>query len=322
MDTQVKTPLAVAEELLGPLSGEEVRRILEAGQAARYNAVYHTKGVPALTGAQLDQVQRTGEINMVADMLYDKDAEERRLRKAGVLASVSGGAPDPDLRPKPPIKEPHGTTRLTLTINTTHYQVRKVDCQEASASHCYELRKAGPKGAVYHISQHAWGAECDCPDFIFRKEGSAVPCKHLKAASVFGLIDADPAVAKSRPKAPEAAPVKMTREALTSGKVRHPFDLAGLGPGPFICFATLRNLDSEITRKSAAQMKVGIEACAACRLPSDTLYVVEGLSGRRHAVCPTCIAGSGDGGLIRRMKHEEHERRRLLDSISTDRRRR
>jgi hypothetical protein len=253
----------------------------------------------------------------VAEMLYSRHMRRIRDHRAGAVAPIAGGAPGPELRPKTPPKDPHGTCRLTLTINGQHYAVKKVECQAAGASRCYELKKPGTAGTTYHIATFPYGVECDCPDFIYRREGTASECKHIRSMKVFGLIEGPASVAK----APEAKPVKMTRESLTSGKVRHPFDLAGLGPGPFVMFATLRNLGSEITRKSAAQFQVGLKACAACRKPSDTLYVVEGLIGRRHAVCATCITESGDGGLIRRMRHEEHERRRLLDSISTDRRR-
>jgi hypothetical protein len=314
MDTPVRSAIEVAEEQLGTLSDEQVRRIRDAGLDARHNAVHETRGVGALSAEQLDRVQRTGELTEVAEMLYSRHMRRIRDHRAGAVAPIAGGAPGPELRPKTPPKDPHGTCRLTLTINGQHYAVKKVECRAAGASRCYELKKPGTAGTTYHIATFPYGTECDCPDFTFRREGTDSPCKHIKALSVFGMIEGPAAVAK-------ATPVKMTRESLESGAVRHPFERAGLGPGPFQCFATLRNLDSEITRKSAAQMHVSIVACGMCHDPnSNTLYVIEGRDKQRHAVCYTCMLASKDGGLIRRMTHEEHERRRLLDSISTERR--
>src|SRR5947209_6225552 len=73
----------------------------------------------------------------------------------------------------------HGTCRLTLTINGASYAVRPVPCHPTAAQRCWSLRKSD--GTVYHASQHPWGAECDCPDFVFHRDGrDPAGCKHLK----------------------------------------------------------------------------------------------------------------------------------------------
>ena len=91
-------------------------------------------------------------------------------------------------RTRKPARTPHGTCRLTLTINEAAYAVKPVPCDPTAALKCYELRKAD--GERYHVSRHAHGIECTCPDFIFRRDGlTAEPCKHGAALIALGLLD-------------------------------------------------------------------------------------------------------------------------------------
>jgi len=81
-----------------------------------------------------------------------------------------------------------GALRLSLTINGTPYAVWPVHCDPTAARRCWSLRKAD--GTSYHASQHTWGAECDCPDFIFRRDGrDPAGCKHVKALTALGMLD-------------------------------------------------------------------------------------------------------------------------------------
>src|SRR4051794_11046188 len=80
-----------------------------------------------------------------------------------------------------------GTCRLTLTINGASYAVRPVPCDPTAARRCWSLRKGD--GTVYHASQHDHGPECDCPDFVFRRDGrDPAGCKHLKALAALAML--------------------------------------------------------------------------------------------------------------------------------------
>jgi hypothetical protein len=90
-------------------------------------------------------------------------------------------------KPRKPARPAHGTCRLTLTINEASYDVRPVPCDRGAADRCWSVRKAD--GTAYHASQHPWGAECDCPDFVFHRDGrDPAGCKHLKALAACGLL--------------------------------------------------------------------------------------------------------------------------------------
>ncbi len=92
--------------------------------------------------------------------------------------------------PRTIVKPARGTCRLTLAINGAPYRVGPVTCDPSAALRCYEPRKAD--GAAYHVSQHGHGAECTCPDFVYRRDGiDPAGCKHVKALAAFGLIVAD-----------------------------------------------------------------------------------------------------------------------------------
>ncbi len=86
-----------------------------------------------------------------------------------------------------PARPAHGICRLTLTIGTTTYKVRPLQPDRAVALQAFRLRK--PDGTVYHVARHDHGAECDCPDFIFHRDGiDPDGCKHVKALTACGLL--------------------------------------------------------------------------------------------------------------------------------------
>src|SRR5690349_3436173 len=87
-----------------------------------------------------------------------------------------------------PIRPAHGVCRLTLTLNGARYAVRPVRCDREAALRCYSLRKAD--GTQYNVAQTIHGAECDCPDFAFHRDGvDPNGCKHIRALAVLGMLD-------------------------------------------------------------------------------------------------------------------------------------
>jgi hypothetical protein len=84
------------------------------------------------------------------------------------------------------------STDLFLRINRTFYEVRALACDPIIADRAFRLNKAD--GTFYHISQTRYGPHCDCPDFIFRRDGiDPTGCKHVKALVAEGLIEGGPA---------------------------------------------------------------------------------------------------------------------------------
>ena len=76
---------------------------------------------------------------------------------------------------------------LVLTIDRTAYSVGRLACDEAIAARAFRLRKAD--GTPYDVKQTPFGPECDCPDFIFRRDGlDPDGCKHIQALAAYGLI--------------------------------------------------------------------------------------------------------------------------------------
>jgi hypothetical protein len=76
---------------------------------------------------------------------------------------------------------------MTVLINGVEYAARPLPAPEHAAQRLFRLRK--PDGATYHVSQHAYGVECDCPDFVFHRDGlDPTGCKHIKALAACGMI--------------------------------------------------------------------------------------------------------------------------------------
>jgi hypothetical protein len=80
-----------------------------------------------------------------------------------------------------------GLCRLTLTINGRRYAVRPIASQADDVPRAFRLSR---KGDVYDVAQTAHGPTCDCPDFIFRRDGrDPRGCLHIRAMLAVGLLD-------------------------------------------------------------------------------------------------------------------------------------
>lgn len=227
-----------------------------------------------------------------------------------------------------PVAPAHGTASLTLRINDSEYALWKVPAHEAGVTACYELKKKGSSDR-YHVSEHAHGAECTCGDWTFRRNHlDPAGCKHIKALAVFGLIE-PPAPVPTPPPPPAPAP-RLTREAITTGAGVHPLEAKGIGPAPFTLFATicLPGWPGGVARRSAAieaaerlyRVKAGF--CYACKQQGDETFVVERADRKNAAVCRKCLNQAGDGGLLRKLAHLDHEADRLARQGDRDRGRR
>ena len=94
-------------------------------------------------------------------------------------------------RPRPTPKSPPMTYRLDLTIGRTTYAI--VPIAEASPPDSRAFRLIKGDGTIYDVAQTGHGPHCDCPDYIFRREGlDPSGCKHIKALVGSGLIDREP----------------------------------------------------------------------------------------------------------------------------------
>ncbi|AGA26047.1 hypothetical protein Sinac_1669 [Singulisphaera acidiphila DSM 18658] len=103
------------------------------------------------------------------------------------LAADKTDSNTPDLQ-KSPQGRPQHTVRMTLTINTTTYEVEPVPCDPGTALQCFALRKSNQ--VVYHVSRHDHGAECTCADFEFnRNHRDPLGCKHIRAMVAIGVLD-------------------------------------------------------------------------------------------------------------------------------------
>ena len=70
--------------------------------------------------------------------------------------------------------------RLELTIGRTSYAIEPLPEAPVAGGRAFRLTKAD--GTTYDVAQTAYGPECDCPDFIFRRDGlDPEGCKHVKA---------------------------------------------------------------------------------------------------------------------------------------------
>lgn len=87
-------------------------------------------------------------------------------------------------KPRPP-----AVCTLTLTIAGQDYRIKGIDAPAfGSTSRAYSLRKVGAD-ARYHAVATPHGPACDCPDYIFRREGiDPAGCKHLRALKALGLL--------------------------------------------------------------------------------------------------------------------------------------
>lgn len=79
-------------------------------------------------------------------------------------------------------------SRLFLTIRDRLYAIRKVACDPHIADKAFRLLK--DDGSLYDVVQTRHGPACDCPDFLFRRDGlDPAGCKHVQALVACGLIE-------------------------------------------------------------------------------------------------------------------------------------
>lgn len=82
-----------------------------------------------------------------------------------------------------------GPSRLVLTIDRTAYVILPLPRSLDPSKRAYRLIKSD--GSVYDLSESRYGPSCDCPDYIFRRDGlDPAGCKHVKALVRHGLIAA------------------------------------------------------------------------------------------------------------------------------------
>lgn len=94
-------------------------------------------------------------------------------------------ATEPRPRSKPAVRR--RASHLFLAIDANIYGVHTVPC-EGAAIKAFRLNKGD--GTRYDVAQTAHGAQCDCPDFIYRRDGlDPAGCKHVQALAAHGLID-------------------------------------------------------------------------------------------------------------------------------------
>ncbi len=78
--------------------------------------------------------------------------------------------------------------RLTMAINGVDYRVEPGAAGAYAVAKSYRLRK--PDGTAYDVALTHHGLTCDCPDFIFHRDGiDPDGCKHIKAMVAYGLLD-------------------------------------------------------------------------------------------------------------------------------------
>jgi hypothetical protein len=84
-----------------------------------------------------------------------------------------------------------GRTRwshLFLTIRETVYLVDRIACDPATETRAFRLSKGD--GTLYDVAQTIFGPQCDCPDFVYRRDGlDPDGCKHVRALVDHGLIE-------------------------------------------------------------------------------------------------------------------------------------
>jgi hypothetical protein len=78
--------------------------------------------------------------------------------------------------------------RLDLTIGRTTYSLQPLAETPRVQPRAFRLVKGD--GTIYDVASTAYGPVCDCPDYIFRRDGlDPSGCKHIKALVGSGLIE-------------------------------------------------------------------------------------------------------------------------------------
>jgi hypothetical protein len=72
-------------------------------------------------------------------------------------------------------------------IDRTAYVLLPLSRAVDQSPRAYRLVKSD--GAVYDLSETSYGPACDCPDYIYRRDGlDPSGCKHIKALVRHGLM--------------------------------------------------------------------------------------------------------------------------------------
>jgi hypothetical protein len=59
----------------------------------------------------------------------------------------------------------------------------------ADIERLYRLTRLDDPSKIYYVAQHHDHASCDCPDYIFRREGrDPGGCKHVRALAWLGIV--------------------------------------------------------------------------------------------------------------------------------------
>ncbi len=78
-------------------------------------------------------------------------------------------------------------SHLYLMIQRTLYAVSPLECDPSIAAKAFRLNK--PDGTLYDVAQTPHGHRCDCPDFIFRRDGRDPDgCLHIRAMRAVGIL--------------------------------------------------------------------------------------------------------------------------------------
>jgi predicted nucleic acid-binding Zn finger protein len=77
--------------------------------------------------------------------------------------------------------------RLSLSIGNERYGLSRLDRAGEATLEAWRLVKGD--GTTYDCTLSEGGPSCDCPDFIWRREGvSPDGCKHIRGLEAVGLL--------------------------------------------------------------------------------------------------------------------------------------
>jgi hypothetical protein len=86
--------------------------------------------------------------------------------------------------------ERRGRCRLTLSINGVHFSVRPIQSEDDQVHRAFRLRRIPfLAGVSFDVAETVHGATCDCPDYVFRRDGlDPRGCLHIRAMRAVGLL--------------------------------------------------------------------------------------------------------------------------------------
>ena len=89
--------------------------------------------------------------------------------------------------------EQRGRCRLTLSINGINFSVRPIRSEDDQIHRAFRLRrKPFHSDVIFDVAETVHGATCDCPDFVFRRDGlDPRGCLHIRAMRAVGLLNGD-----------------------------------------------------------------------------------------------------------------------------------